>query len=154
MNSKERLLVVEDDPDALWILQVALEAQGYQVSTASDGGEALRESAEQLLQALNQAALAMEQALTREEIFAAVAEKLKKLGLSCMVLLTDESQSRLFPKYLSYESGALKAVEKLVSLKIEDFSIPIETVDVHRKVVWGRKTVFVERWEEALQQTT
>ena len=46
MNSKERLLVVEDDPDALWILQVALEAEGYQVSTASDGAEALQKVTE------------------------------------------------------------------------------------------------------------
>jgi DNA-binding response OmpR family regulator len=47
MSSKTRILVVEDDPNALRILQVALEGEGYQVSTASDGGEALRKAREE-----------------------------------------------------------------------------------------------------------
>ena len=46
MNSKTHILVVEDNPNALWVLQVALEAEGYQVSTASDGAEALQKVTE------------------------------------------------------------------------------------------------------------
>jgi PAS domain S-box-containing protein/putative nucleotidyltransferase with HDIG domain len=111
-----------------------------------------RKRAERLLQALNQAAVAMEQTLTPEEIFTAVAEELKKLGFSCAVLLTDESQKRLFPKYFSYGAGAIKAAEKLVDLKAEGFSIPVETVDVYRKIVRERKPILVKDSEEVVRQ--
>ena len=111
-----------------------------------------RERAERLLQALNKAALAMERALTPEEIFTTVAEELKKLGFVCVVLLTDEGQSKLFLKYFSYEAGAIKTAEKLVSLKAEDLPIPVETVDVYRKVVWERKAILVENVEEVVRQ--
>jgi PAS domain S-box-containing protein len=111
-----------------------------------------RKRMESLLQALNEAAWAMERALTLEEIFAAVAEEFKKLGLSCMVFPTDESQSRLFTKYLSYETNALQAVEKLVGLQHEHFTIPIETVDPYRRVVQGKRTVFIENAEDIVRQ--
>ena len=111
-----------------------------------------RQRAEQLLRALNQAALAMERAMTPEEIFNAVAEELKKLGFSCVVFLTDENQSRLFPKYLSYEAAAIKALEKLTGLKIEDFSIPIETAGVYRKVIWEKEAAFIENVEDVTRQ--
>jgi PAS domain S-box-containing protein len=111
-----------------------------------------RKRVERLLRALNQAALAMERALTPEEIFTTVAEELKKLGFSCAVLLTDESQKKLFPKYFSYETGAIKAAEKLVGLKAEGLSIPVETVDVYRKIVRERKPILVEDSEEVVRQ--
>ncbi len=111
-----------------------------------------RKRAERLLQALNQAALAMERALTTEEIFATVAEELRKLGFSCIVFLTDESQSRLLIRYASYEARAIKALEKLTGLKIENFSIPIETADVYRKVVRERKAAFIENVEDVIRQ--
>jgi PAS domain S-box-containing protein len=103
-----------------------------------------RRRAEQLLRALNQAALAIETTLTPKEIFTAVARELKQLGFSCAVFLTDESLTRLFPRYLSYEVRALEAVEKLAGLKAGGFSIPIETIDMYRKGVWERQTVFIE----------
>ena len=108
--------------------------------------------AERLLQALNEAARSMEQALTPEEIFAAVDEGLKKLGFSCMVLLADEDQEKLFPKYWSFDAAAMRVAEKLAGLKAEDFPILIEDVDVCREVVWERETVFVENEGEVIRQ--
>ena len=122
----------------------------YLIAMVEDVTE--RKRAEELLQTLNEAALAMQRALTHQEMFTAVAEGFKKLGLSCIVFPTDESQSRLFTKYMSYESRALKAAEKLVGIQHEDFSFPIETVDVFREVVWEGKTVFVENAEDAMRQ--
>ncbi len=46
MSSKTHILVVEDDPNALRLLQVALEIEGYEVSTASSGADALRKVGE------------------------------------------------------------------------------------------------------------
>lgn len=37
-----RVLIVEDDPDALLVLRVGLEAAGFETSLAADGGTALR----------------------------------------------------------------------------------------------------------------
>ena len=42
MSSKARILIADDDPNVVCILKVTLEAEGYQVSTARDGGEALQ----------------------------------------------------------------------------------------------------------------
>jgi signal transduction histidine kinase len=107
-----------------------------------------RKRAERLLHALNRTALAMERALTHEEIFAVVAEEFKKLGFSCVVFLIDESQSRLFVRYFNYEATAVKALEKLIGFQIEDFPISIETAGVYREVVCERKAAFVENVED------
>ena len=40
------VLVVDDEPQVVWVLQFSLEAEGYQTFAARDGGQALREIAE------------------------------------------------------------------------------------------------------------
>jgi PAS domain S-box-containing protein len=136
-----------------WHNTVLTDEAGNVLGTLSSGADITEHKrAERLLRALNGAALAMEQALTHEEMFAAVAGEFKKLGFSCIVFPMDEKQSRLFPKYLSYESRALRAAEKLVGIRHEAFSIPVENVDVYRKVVWERKTIFLENAEVAISQ--
>jgi PAS domain S-box-containing protein len=102
-----------------------------------------RKRAERLLQALNRAALAMEEALTPDDIFAAVSRELGGIGLSCMVLPVDESQDRLLTTYLSFPDELLQAVEKRVGRKHESFSVAIEDVDLYRRVVYEKETVFV-----------
>ncbi|MGD0265625.1 MAG: response regulator [Candidatus Methylomirabilota bacterium] len=42
-----RVLVVDDEPDAVYLLQEFLVAKGYEVLTASDGEEALRKVKEE-----------------------------------------------------------------------------------------------------------
>jgi len=149
-------LLRRTDGSPVWVLENSNLIEGEEGRPTFLQGTLIditeRKRAERLLQALNQAALAMERALSPEEIFATVAEELKRLGLLCTVLLTDESQKRLFLKYLSYEARAIKAAEKLVGLKAEGFSIPVETVEVYRKVIRERKTVFVENAEEVVRQ--
>jgi len=144
------------DNSPVWVLENASLIEGEEGAPPFIQGTLVditrRKRAERLLQALNQAARAMGKAMTPEEIFAAVAEELKKLGFACVVFLTDESQKRLFPKYLSYEAKAIKAAEKLVGLKAADLPIPVETVEVYRKVIRERKTVFVENAEEVVRQ--
>ena len=136
------------DGSPVWILENSSLIEGEEGAPTSIQGTVVditkRKRAEQLLQALNQAALAMGKAMRPEEIFITVTEELKKLGFVCAVLLADESQKRLFPKHLSYETKAIKAAERLAGLKVEDLPIPVETVEVYRKVIRERKTVFVE----------
>jgi DNA-binding response OmpR family regulator len=41
-----RVLVVDDEPQVVWVLQLALDAEGYEVLTARNGVEALAQIAE------------------------------------------------------------------------------------------------------------
>jgi PAS domain S-box-containing protein len=111
-----------------------------------------RKRAERLLQTLNVAALAMQRAFTPDEIFAAASDELKKIGLLCAIFATDEGQSELMPKHLSYSPRAVKAAEKLLGFRVEDFSIPVEAAEVFRKVVRERHTVFIESVEDTARQ--
>ena len=103
-----------------------------------------RKRAEHLLQALNEAALAVEQALAQEQIYSAVEQEFKKLGFACAILLTDPDRTCLWPKHYSYETTAVKAAEKLMGIKAGEWSISIDAVDVFRQVVREGKTVLVE----------
>lgn len=75
-----------------------------------------RKRAEQMLRALNQAALAIEHALTPDDIFTAAAEEMGRLGISCTVFLADESGSVLYPRYWNYEDSVVRAIEGLTGL--------------------------------------
>ena len=41
MNAQEKILIVDDEPDTILILQDRLEMDGYEVATATDGRDAL-----------------------------------------------------------------------------------------------------------------
>src|SRR5215213_1432872 len=43
-NMKSKILVVDDEPDALELIQYNLKAAGYDVVTAADGEEALKKA--------------------------------------------------------------------------------------------------------------
>jgi PAS domain S-box-containing protein len=111
-----------------------------------------RRRAEQLLQALNQAALAMGDALTPEEIFAAVAGELEKLGFLCMILPTDESQDKVYTRYLRFKGKGLELAEKLVGLNHETFSFPIGDVEPYKRVIAEKETVLVDDTEAAMRR--
>jgi PAS domain S-box-containing protein len=108
-----------------------------------------RKRAERLLQALNRAALAMERALTPDEMFTAVAQEFETLDIFCAVFLTDESQDVLVPRYLRYLPGTVEAVEKLLGIDATQLSMPVDAVDVFRRVVRDREATFVEDAESA-----
>ena len=43
MMERPKILVIDDDPDAVELMRIALEANGYEVFSASNGTEGLRE---------------------------------------------------------------------------------------------------------------
>ena len=110
-----------------------------------------RKRAERLLQALNMASLAMQRAATPQEILTTAGEEFKKLGFSCTVFFTDESQSRLFPKYFSYDQKAIRLAERLIGVKAESFSLPLETAGMLREAIWQGKTILIDG-REGLRQ--
>ncbi|OQY20043.1 MAG: hypothetical protein B6I35_10855 [Anaerolineaceae bacterium 4572_32.2] len=111
-----------------------------------------RKRAERLLQALNQAALAMGNAHTPKKTLAAVAATLKELGFTCMILLVDENQSKLSVEYLGIASRLVEAAEKLAGIKRQDILIPIENLDTYKQVIWEGKTIFIEDVTESMRQ--
>jgi PAS domain S-box-containing protein len=111
-----------------------------------------RKRAERLLQTLNAAALAMQRAFTPDEIFTAASDELKKIGFLCTIFATDEGQRKLMPKHFSYPPRAVRAAEKLLGLRAEDFSIPVEAAEVFRKAVRERQTAFIENVEDTARQ--
>ena len=120
------------------------------LSSGEDISERVR--SEQLLNALNRAAVAMGTARTQEEIFNAVTNELKQLDISCTLFPLDETQDKLVVKYLSHEPALLSAAEKLVGVKHQGFSFPIDAVDVYQKVVREKKMQFTDDPEPSIRQ--
>jgi two-component system cell cycle sensor histidine kinase/response regulator CckA len=104
-----------------------------------DIGERRRK--ERLLETLNRASLAMESALSHDEIFQAVAEEFRGLGFQCMVFTSDEKQTTLRLGNSSYPASLLTAAEKILGLKQESFSIPLDSASPFREVILRGRTI-------------
>jgi PAS domain S-box-containing protein len=112
------------------------------VAVYTDISERMR--AERLLQALNEAALAVEQALTLDAIFGVVGQEFSKLGFSCAIFAIDEESNLLLPQYVSYATEAVATAEDLIGVKSSEFSFQIDTVDVFRQAVREGQSVLAE----------
>ena len=129
------------------------DGKGNIIGTLSSG-EDITESkrVERLLKALNQANTDMGKALKHAKIFNVIADQLKQLDIYCMLFPLDESEAKLSVRYLSYESALLTKVEKLVGIKHEDFSFPVDAIDTFREVVREKKALFVGNQEQVVRQ--
>ena len=111
-----------------------------------------RKHVEQLLQALNRAAIAMGSVLTKDEIFNVIAEELRNLDTSCMFFPIDKSGKKLLTKYLFYDSKFLKKAEKLIRIQHEDFSFPINAVKVYKEAIQQKRVIYVDDTEQLYYQ--
>jgi PAS domain S-box-containing protein/putative nucleotidyltransferase with HDIG domain len=109
-----------------------------------------RKRTETLLQALNKAAVAIQQALNPDEIFRKVSEELKKLGFSSLILIKDKN--KLLLKYVSYDKRALKRAEALAGVTTSNFEIDIDALDIYKRVIYEKRTIFVENTGEIVKQ--
>ena len=108
-----------------------------------------RKRFEQLLQALNNAALALATVLNPEDIFPTAGKELLKLGLSCAIFLVDGN--RLVLEFVNYSIDPVRRLEKLTGLSLKGFSFDIDRVDVFREAVSERKAVVLDT-EEAIRR--
>ena len=115
-------------------------------------GRRQRQRTERLLDALNRAALATSRAVTPAEIFTTVSETLGELGLSCMVLPTDDEQTVVYPTFLYLPSNLIRSAQDLTGLTQDRFAIQIDEVDAYRTAVREGKPVFVAQGEEPIRQ--
>jgi len=111
-----------------------------------------RVRAEQLMNVLNRASVAMGAALTQQDVFNAIARELKQLDISCMLFPIDETQSRLITKFISYEYAILKPLEKLVGLKYKKYSFPIDAVDMYQSVIKEKETLLEDTSEHTVRK--
>jgi PAS domain S-box-containing protein len=136
-----------------WRNTVLWDEKGHNVGSLSSGEDITkRVRAGKLLNALNRVAVSIGEAQTQQEVFNAVAEELKQLDISCTLFPVDEKQDKLITKYVSYDSAALTAAEKLLGIEHQNFSFPIDVVDVCLEVVIEKKTVFIDDSKQTLQQ--
>ena len=107
---------------------------------------------ENFLKILNQTAISMFTAETLEDLFASVTRQLKKLNLVCMLFPIDKSQKNLITKYISIDSTLLNKAESMVGIKHENFSYPIDALDVYKEVIRKKKTVYQEKTSPVMHQ--
>ncbi len=107
--------------------------------------------ADDLLRALNEAALAMEQTLSPDEVLEVVAEQLKGLGFSCGVALVDESGDRIVVKQVSFGEHAGERAPESTGGPPDSMSVVIDEAETCRQVIRERTTVFERDASEFLK---
>ncbi len=110
-----------------------------------------RKRTERILHALNMASLAMSQAITPEDIFNALGNELRTLDFDCTIFRANHDLSQIYPKYFNYAGEIVSALEKLLNVRAEKFSISIEAVQVFQRTIWERETVFSDVGESIHQ---
>jgi PAS domain S-box-containing protein len=136
-----------------WYNTVITDEEGNNIGTLSSGEDITKEKrTEELLNAINQASIAMSTAFTRREIFDAVVKELKRLNISCFLMQLNEKQSEVFFKYMSYDPSVLAVFEKLTRTKQEEYSIPIDAIDFIKEVVREKKTLYTTNTEDIIRQ--
>ena len=103
-----------------------------------------RKKAEENLKALNAASMNIQRALTQDEIFAGIVPEIHSLEGHCAILYLDASRQTVSPKYTSYESIQIRNIEKILGIKIEDLTIPVQSVPEFQEVISRRMTVYVQ----------
>jgi PAS domain S-box-containing protein len=98
-----------------------------------------RKRTERLLKALNAAGLAMERALSLEEILPTAGAELRNLGFQSAVFLRDDSNGDLRLGYLSHDPAAIAELEGLVGLKARDFMLPPESAAGYLRLLSERR---------------
>ena len=136
-----------------WYNTYLYDEKKHPVGTLSSGEDITpRVRAEKLLNALNMASVAMSTALTPQDIFFAVSKALDNLDIKCMLFLLDETKSRLLVSYLSFQQTSLKKIEKLLGVDQQSITFLIDAVDVYRRVVREKETVFVGDSAQVIRQ--
>jgi PAS domain S-box-containing protein/putative nucleotidyltransferase with HDIG domain len=136
-----------------WTNRALFGPQGRLINYQSFGEDITeRMRTDKLLKVLNKASTKMSTALAHQDIFDAIAEELRKLGISCFIMESDGAKQNLFLNYLSYDSAALRTVIKLTGIDPEKFSVDIDSVDFVREVIREKKAYYTEKTQKLIGQ--
>jgi len=122
---------------------------------AVDLRESLGEAAhsQRLVLALSEAAQAVQRARTPEEIYQTLGDEVSKLGYHALLFKLTDDRSHLILSHLTFDSGLLRAAEKLAGISAKDFRPPLESEGLHYQVISGGKTMFVESMSERMAES-
>ena len=99
---------------------------------------------QRLLLALSQAAQAVQQARTPDQVYRAVTDHVSRLGYNAAIFTLTDDRAYLTPSYLSYEPAAIRAAEKLTGRSAQGYRFPLVPGGLYQQVVVEGKTVFGE----------
>ncbi|HYW67980.1 MAG TPA: PAS domain S-box protein, partial [bacterium] len=108
--------------------------------------------ADQFLRTMNDAALAMEQKMRPDEIFAAAAEELSEVGMVGTIFLMSEDGETVSQTFTARHPERVHAVERLLGTSTDEMVTTIDEVDAFRTAVRERRTVLVSNMVEFLRQ--
>ncbi len=98
---------------------------------------------QKLLLTLSQAAQAVQQARTADEVYATMSAEMAKLGFDSSVLLLTEDKEHVRVAHLSYDLAVVRTAEKLTGLSASTFEFPVPPGGYFEQVVKGGKTIFI-----------
>ena len=106
----------------------------------------------ELMKALNTAVLEMQKVHTKEKVFKAVANELKKMEIECSVLRVDRETDIMRFEYYSYDSVKLKVIQKIAGMTIEEYEMSIKGLNEFEDVIKNKKTVIIEKSDDFLKR--
>jgi len=129
-------------------------AQAFNDMTASLR-QSLGETAhsQRMLLALSQAAQAVQRARTPDDVYRTVGDEVVRLGYHAVVFTLTADRQRLAIRHLTFESGLLRAAEKLAGVSAKDYRIPVERGGVYDQMVGERGAVFLPQILEPLAES-
>ncbi|HDD61779.1 MAG TPA: PAS domain S-box protein, partial [Chloroflexi bacterium] len=95
-----------------------------------------------LLLTLSQAAPAVQQANSADEVFRAIGEHVTKLGLDVTVFTLGDDKKHMVVSYLSHETDVIQKIEKLTKLSIINYGFPLKVEGYYHKIITNKETVF------------
>ena len=110
-----------------------------------------RKRTERLLQALNSASAAMEQAQSPDAVFASAGQRFRQFGFYFVVFLFDDEQRSLKLHYASHDASILEKWKSMSGIDLENLSLPVVEGGVLDRVTRNRETVF-SMVEESFQR--
>jgi signal transduction histidine kinase/DNA-binding response OmpR family regulator len=111
-----------------------------------------RKHAEDLLKNLNVAALAMENAMSHQDIFKAVAREVQKNNLTCTISLIDEKNQRLNLHFQDFDSSMIKKIESVMHTEITKVPISYQSFPILKEIIEKRNTIFLENLSTLIVQ--
>jgi diguanylate cyclase (GGDEF)-like protein/PAS domain S-box-containing protein len=105
-----------------------------------------------LLLALSQAAQAVQQARTAEEVYRTVLSEIGALGHHATVCTLTEDRRRLVMLYMTIDSALVRAAERLTRVSAKDFSFSVPKGGFYERVIAKGETVFSEQSAEFIAE--
>ncbi len=130
--------------------QIYFGDQELQVAVVRD--ITARKRTENLIRALNAAALAMHKATTPAQTFAAVSEELRKVDLSCTIFSLDDTRSRLVMAHYTLPDQNIQTLEQFTGLKAENVLVPVPPTGVIHDCIEHGKPAFLASVNDIVRQ--